>query len=192
KNGSYYLSDRTDAPNTIGRLSTFMGNAGILLRAYIYIRLLGREGLVRVGQYATLNANYLMKKLHDAGFECAFPQRRATHEFIITLKQEAKAFGITALDFAKRLLDYGFHAPTMYFPLIVQECLLIEPTETESKQTLDNFVTAMIAIRHEAETQPERLTSAPHTMPVKRLDDVRAAKELNLRFATSSLHDARD
>lgn len=192
KNGYYYLSNQSDAPSTIGRLSAFMGNAGILLRAYIYIRLLGRNGLVRVGQYATLNANYLMKKLQEAGFTCAFPQRRATHEFVITLKQEAKAFGITALDFAKRLLDYGFHAPTMYFPLIVQECLLIEPTETESKQTLDNFVTAMIAIRHEAKTQPERLKSAPHTMPVKRLDDVRAAKELNLRFATSSLHDARD
>ncbi len=178
----YLLVNKKHAPQSIGRLSAFLGNAGILLRAYIYIRMLGRDGLIRVGEHATLNANYLMAKLRDAGFECAFTRRRATHEFIITLKNEAKSCGVTALDFAKRLLDYGFHAPTMYFPLLVPECLLIEPTETESKQTLDKFVDAMIAIRHEAETQPHLLKFAPHTMSVKRLDDVRAAKELNVRY----------
>lgn len=182
KNEQYCLINEKDAPQSIGRLSAFLGNAGILLRAYIYIRMLGRQGLIRVGEHATLNANYLMAKLRAAGFECAFPKRRATHEFIITLKHEAKTFGVTALDFAKRLLDYGFHAPTMYFPLLVPECLLIEPTETESKQTLDKFVEAMVAIRHEAETQPQLLKTAPHTMSVKRLDDVRAAKELNVRY----------
>lgn len=181
-NNHYSLVKQKEAAQSIGRLSAFMGNAGILLRAYIYIRMLGRKGLVRVGEHATLNANYLMRKLQIAGFECAFSKRRATHEFIITLKHEHKTFGVGALDFAKRLLDYGFHAPTMYFPLLVPECLLIEPTETESKQTLDKFIAAMIAIRHEAETQAELLKTAPHTMPVKRLDDVRAAKTLNLRY----------
>jgi len=181
-NGKYNLVTQKDFPQSIGRLSTFMGNAGILLRAYIYIRMLGKKGLVRVADHATLNANYLMARLQTAGFELAFPKRRATHEFIITLKHEHKAFGVGALDFAKRLLDYGFHAPTMYFPLLVPECLLIEPTETESKQVLDKFIEAMIAIRHEAETQPDLLKTAPHTLPVKRLDDVRAAKELNLRY----------
>ena len=182
KNKHYFLMNQKNIPQSIGRLSTFMGNAGILLRAYIYIRMLGKKGLVRVADHATLNANYLMKQLQAAGFELAFPKRRATHEFIITLKYELKTWGVGALDFAKRLLDYGFHAPTMYFPLLVPECLLIEPTETESKQTLDKFIEAMIAIRYEAETQPDLLKTAPHTLPVKRLDDVRAAKELNLRY----------
>ena len=186
KNDEYYfLTSQADAPQSIGRLSTFMGNAGILLRAYIYIRMLGKKGLVRVADHATLNANYLMMKLQAAGFELAFPKRRATHEFIITLKYELKTWGVGALDFAKRLLDYGFHAPTMYFPLLVPECLLIEPTETESKQVLDKFIEAMIAIRCEAETDPSLLKTAPHTLPVKRLDDVRAAKELNLRYRGS-------
>ena len=182
KNNHYFLTSQKEAPKSIGRLSTFMGNTGILLRAYIYIRMLGKKGLVRVADHATLNANYLMAKLQAAGFELAFPKRRATHEFIITLKNESKNWGVGALDFAKRLLDYGFHAPTMYFPLLVPECLLIEPTETESKQVLDKFIDAMIAIRHEAETQPDLLKAAPYTLPVKRLDDVRAAKELNVRY----------
>lgn len=182
KNNHYFLVSQKDVPRSIGRLSAFMGNAGILLRAYIYIRMLGKKGLVRVSDHATLNANYLMAKLQAAGFALAFPKRRATHEFIITLKHEHKTWGVGALDFAKRLLDYGFHAPTMYFPLLVPECLLIEPTETESKQVLDKFIEAMMAIRHEAQTQPDLLKTAPHTLPVKRLDDVRAAKELNLRY----------
>jgi glycine dehydrogenase subunit 2 len=180
----YRWSEKKDRSESIGRLSCFMGNAGILLRAYFYIRTLGREGLIRAGELATLNANYLMVRLQEAGFELAFPDRKATHEFVVTLKKEKKASGITATDFSKRLLDYGFHAPTMYFPMLVPECLLIEPTETESKQTLDAFVDAMISIRKEIEEQPELLKQAPHTMPIKRLDDVKAARELDLVYST--------
>ncbi|MDN5873884.1 MAG: aminomethyl-transferring glycine dehydrogenase subunit GcvPB, partial [Sinobacteraceae bacterium] len=178
----YRWSTDAQTPHSIGRLSAFMGNAGVLLRAYAYARLLGREGMVRVAEFATLNANYLMRRLQAAGFELAYPERRAGHEFIVTLKKEKQAFGVTATDFAKRLLDYGFHAPTIYFPLLVPECLLIEPTETESKQTLDAFVDAMTAIRAEAEADPEKLKNAPYTTPVRRLDEVRAAKHPDLRW----------
>lgn len=140
-----WLSEN-DLPQSIGRLSGFMGNAGVLFRAYVYMRMLGRDGMERVSEYATLNANYLSSKLQEAGFELAFPTRRASHEFIITLKREARSLNLTAMDLAKALLDKNYHAPTTYFPLLVPECLLIEPTETESKETLDNFVTAMIEI----------------------------------------------
>jgi len=114
------------------------------------------------------------------GFEAAYPKRSASHEFIITLKQEQKAYHVSAMDVAKRLLDFGFHAPTTYFPLLVPECLLIEPTETEAKEDLDRFCDALASIREEMRNDPEKLTSAPHTMPVRRLDDVRAAKQLDL------------
>jgi glycine dehydrogenase subunit 2 len=174
-----------DCPDTIGRLSAFAGNAGIILRAYLYARLLGKEGLQRVSEYATLNANYLLTRLRAAGFTAAYPERRASHEFIITLKNEAKTLHVTALDVAKRLLDYGFHAPTMYFPLLVPECLLIEPTETESKEVLDAFADAMIQILEEARRDPSILKNAPHTLPVRRLDDVRAARELDLIYKRS-------
>ncbi|MEJ2361330.1 MAG: glycine dehydrogenase subunit 2 [Gammaproteobacteria bacterium] len=176
----YRLLDEHDRPQTMGHLSAFMGNAGVLLRAYIYARILGREGMVRVAEYATLNANYMMARLKQAGFDIAYPQRRATHEFILTLKKQARELHVTAMDFAKRLLDYGFHAPTTYFPLLVPECLLIEPTETEAREELDGFIDAMTAILNESTTTPETVTAAPHTMPVRRLDDVKAAKELNL------------
>lgn len=171
-----------ERPHSIGRLSAFAGNVGIMLRAYVYARILGREGLQRVAEYATLNANYLLKRFKDEGFEVAFPERLATHEFILTLKREAKTFGVRALDVAKRLLDYGHHAPTTYFPLLIPECLLIEPTETEAKEVLDAFVMAMLQIQHEAEHTPQKVTTAPHNLPVKRLDDVRAARELNLAW----------
>jgi len=171
-----------DCPETIGRLSTFMGNAGIILRAYFYARLLGKEGLQRVSEFATLNANYLLARLKTAGFTPAYSKRRASHEFIITLKHEARTLHITALDVAKRLLDYGFHAPTMYFPLLVPECLLIEPTETESKEVLDAFADALISILEEAKKDPSILKNAPYTLPVRRLDDVKAARELNLVY----------
>ncbi len=174
--------DEKDLPQTIGRLSNFMGNTGVLLRAYIYMRMLGREGMQRVSEFAALNANYLMVKLREAGFELAYPERRAGHEFIVTLRHEARDFGTSAMDFAKRLLDHGFHAPTTYFPLLVPECLLIEPTETESKEDLDRFVAAMVAIREEARTDPDKLKGAPWTLPVRRLDDVRAAKQLDLAW----------
>lgn len=172
-----------DCPQTIGRLSAFMGNAGIILRAYLYARLLGKEGLQRVSEFATLNANYLLERLRKAGFTPAYPSRRASHEFIITLKNEAKTLHITALDVAKRLLDYGFHAPTMYFPLLVPECLLIEPTETESKEVLDAFADALISILEEAKNDPQLLKNAPYTLPVGRLDEVKAARDLDLVYS---------
>ncbi len=171
-----------DLPQSIGRLSGFMGNAGVLLRAYVYMRMLGREGMSQVGEYATLNANYLLARLKQAGFDAAYPSRRASHEFIITLKRQARELDVTAMDFAKRLLDHGFHAPTTYFPLLVPECLLIEPTETESRDILDGFAQAMVQILEEARQEPARVKSAPHTMPVRRLDDVRAAKQLDLKW----------
>jgi glycine dehydrogenase subunit 2 len=178
----YRWLDEHDLPQTIGRLSAFMGNAGVLLRAYIYMRLLGRAGMQRVAEYSALNANYMLARLKQAGFDAAYPERRASHEFIITLRRQAKELGVNAMDFAKRLLDYGFHAPTTYFPLLVPECLLIEPTETESKQEIDAFIDAMIAIQKEAEEDAARLKGAPYTLPVRRLDDVRAAKQLDLTY----------
>ena len=144
--------------------------------------LLGREGLCRVSEYAILNANYLMARLQQAGFTLAFPDRRASHEFIITFKREAKTLGVSAKDIAKRLLDYGVHAPTTYFPLLVPECFLIEPTETESKEELDNFITILITILKEAEESPALVKQAPHNLPVRRLDDLKAAKELDLTW----------
>ncbi len=182
----YRLLTEKERPDTIGRLSAFGGNAGILLRAYIYARMLGVEGMKRVADYSTLNANYLMKRLVEAGFTPAYPERRATHEFIITLKPEAKALGVSAMDFAKRLLDYDMHAPTTYFPLLVPECFLIAPTETEAREALDAFVEAMVKIRDEAENNPDKVKGAPWKLPVRRLDDVRAARELDLKWEPES------
>lgn len=181
KSGERYgLLTEESAPQSIGRLSAFMGNAGVLLRAYVYARLLGREGMQRVAEFSTLNANYMAARLSQAGFELAYPKRRASHEFIVTLKRLKDETGVTAMDVAKRLLDMGYHAPTTYFPLLVPECFLIEPTETESKEELDGFVEAMIAIAREAREQPAHVKAAPHNTPVRRLDDVRAARELDL------------
>ncbi|MCB1691212.1 MAG: aminomethyl-transferring glycine dehydrogenase subunit GcvPB [Pseudomonadales bacterium] len=178
----YYWVGKDELPDSIGSLSAFMGNAGILLRAYAYARLLGREGMERVGDYATLNANYMAKSMADAGFKLAYPARRATHEFIVTMQREAKEMGVNAMDFAKRLLDYGYHSPTTYFPLLIPECLLIEPTETETREEIDGFVAAMAAILEEAKTNPDLVRSAPVSLPVKRLDDVKAARDLNLVY----------
>ncbi len=180
--GGFRWVGAEERPEGIGRLSAFMGNAGVLLRAYAYTRLLGREGLRRVSTFAALNANYLARRLEAAGFELAFPRRRASHECIVTLRREAREYGVTAMDFAKRLLDYGMHAPTTYFPMLIPECLLIEPTETESPETLDAFVDAMTRIREEAATAPERVQGAPWTTPVRRLDDVKAAREPDLAW----------
>src|SRR6202789_1298529 len=188
KDAGYRWLAESDLPSSIGRLSGFMGNAGVNLRAYIYMRMLGREGMVRVAEFAALNANYLMRRLTEAGYEAAYGKRGSSHEFIITLKQENRTFGITAMDVAKRLLDYGVHAPTTYFPLLVPECLLIEPTETETKEELDHFCDAMTAIRGEMAQDPEKLRSAPHTMPVRRLDDVRAVKVRDLDWKPPSMN----
>ena len=182
ENNQYRWLNLEDRPQSIGRLSAFMGNTGILLRAYIYARLLGREGLKRVSEFATLNANYLLKRLQQIGYIPAFPQRRASHEFILTLRSLTKQFNVTAMDVGKRLLDFGCHAPTTYFPLLVPECLLIEPTETESKQELDQFITAMEKILVEAKENPTILNNAPHRLSHQRLDDVKAVKELNLTW----------
>lgn len=186
EDGRYYWVAQRDRPQSIGRLSSFMGNAGVILRAYIYARLLGREGMPRVAEFATLNANYLAKRLSDGGFKLAFPHRRASHEFIISLKSEARETGVNAMDFAKALLDRGFHAPTTYFPLLVPECLLIEPTETESKETIDAFADAMIDIRNTAKHDAASIKAAPVTTPVRRLDDVRAARQLDIRWQPAS------
>ncbi len=180
--GSYRWLRKKDRPQTIGRLSAFAGNAGVLIRAYVYARLLGREGMTRVAEFATLNANYLAAQLRKAGFTLAYPERRASHEFIVTVQPQKKANGITALDFSKALLDHDIHAPTNYFPLLVPECLLIEPTETESKETLDDFVDVMAGLLAESRTDPERMKGAPYTMPVRRLDDVKAVKELDVAY----------
>lgn len=180
--GQYGWLTEKDHPQTIGRLSAFMGNAGIILRAYMYARLLGKAGMERVAEFATLNANYLLATLKAAGFTPAYAKRRASHEFIITLKKEAHELHISALDVAKRLLDYDVHAPTMYFPLLVPECLLIEPTETETKEVLDAFAAVLIKIIQEAHENPAILQDAPHHLPVKRLDEVKAARELDLVY----------
>jgi len=182
----YAWIEEADLPETIGRLTAFGGNMGVLLRAYIYARMLGAEGMKRVAEYATLNANYLLKRLTDAGFEAAYKERRASHEFIITLRQEARELGVNTMDFAKRLLDYGFHAPTTYFPLLVPECLLIEPTESETREELNGFVKAMIEIRKEAQEHPDLVKDAPHRLPVRRLDDIRAARHLDLAWTPHS------
>jgi glycine dehydrogenase subunit 2 len=179
---TYFWLAEEHVPQSIGRLSGFMGNAGVLLRAYVYMRMLGRDGMRRVAEFATLNANYLMARLEAAGFELAYGGRRASHEFIITLKRQARTLNLTAMDVAKALLDHGFHAPTTYFPLLVPECLLIEPTETETREMMDRFADAMIAIVQQAETDIERLKGAPYNMPVRRLDDVKAARTLDLAY----------
>jgi len=176
----YHYVNKQQAPKTIGRLSAFAGNMGVNLRAYIYALMLGKEGMPRIAEFATLNANYLMKELERIGFDLAFPTRRASHEFIVTLKKQAKEHSLTATDVAKRLLDYGMHAPTIYFPLLVAECMLIEPTETESKQTIDKFIVAMGDILRQAKEDIGVIKSAPHTAPNRRLDDAKAVKQPNL------------
>src|SRR6185295_17873803 len=165
KNEQGYALEET-APLSIGKMRTFNGNSLILLRAYTYLRCLGREGVRRVSEAAILNANYLRAKLKTS-YQLAIDDT-CMHECIFTAgKQKPK--GIRTLDIAKRLLDYGFHPPTIYFPLIVEEAMMIEPTETESKQTLDAFVEAMQKIAGEAEREPEKLKQAPFTTPVRRL-----------------------
>jgi len=182
KDQKYVWLTEADYPKSIGRLSAHMGNAGVLLRAYVYARLLGEAGMKRVAEFSTLNANYMLEELRKAGFEPAYPKRRATHEFIITLKKLKDQYGVTAMDVAKRLLDKGFHAPTTYFPLLVPECFLIEPTETESKEELDGFIAAMKEIVEEAKADAEKLKGAPYTLPVRRLDDVKAARQPDIAW----------
>ncbi|NOX62966.1 MAG: glycine dehydrogenase subunit 2 [Chloroflexi bacterium] len=161
---------------SIGRVRSFHGNFGVIVRAYTYIRMHGAEGLRRVSEDAVLNANYMQARLQARGdYPIPYGHRTCMHEFVAQGKISGAA-GVHALDVAKRLIDYGFHPPTMYFPLIVHEALMIEPTETESKETLDAFIEALTRIAEEARTDPDLLHTAPHLAPVRRLDEVRAAR----------------
>jgi len=179
KEDRYYL-DYVDEETSIGKVHSFYGNFLVNLRAYIYIRMLGTEGLRRVSENAIINANYIRKKMEDH-FYIKF-NRVCMHEFIASGKWQKEKFGIKTLDIAKRILDKGFHAPTIYFPLIVSEAMMIEPTETESKETLDAFIEAMVEIAQECEENPEILHNAPITTPVRRVDDTLAVKQLNVKY----------
>jgi len=175
--GEVYLED--DAPLSIGNIAPFYGNFGVIVRAYAYLLLLGSEGLREASGMAVLNANYMQERLR-ARFE-AVTKGRCMHEFVLSAKKTA-ARGVRALDFAKALIDRGFHPPTVYFPLIVPEALMIEPTETESRETLDRFIKTMLDLADLAERDPEALRSAPRTTPVGRLDEVAAARRPDLRW----------
>ena len=171
--------DLTIPEHTIGKMSGFHGNFGVLVRAYTYIRTLGAEGLRSISANAVLNANYLMEALKDTYY---LPyDRRCMHEAVFSADWQ-KARGASGLEIAKRLLDYGFHAPTMYFPLIVHEALMIEPTESETRETLDSFIKALKDIDAEVQEDPELVRQAPHTTPVARLDEARAARQPDLRW----------
>jgi glycine cleavage system P protein (glycine dehydrogenase) subunit 2 len=172
-----------DSAKSIGRVRSFFGNFGVLARAYAYILALGSEGLEDVSRMALLNANYIRKKLEKA-YQLAYNEP-CMHECIFTDRIQQR-HGVSTLDIAKRLLDYGYHPPTIYFPLVVSGALMIEPTETETVETLDGFVDAMVAIAQEAKNDPELVKSAPHTTPVKRLDEARAARKPVLRWESRS------
>lgn len=168
-----------DCPKSIGRVHSFYGNFGVMIRAYTYIRMLGNKGLKRVSENAIINANYLMKEL-ESHFQLPFAGPRM-HEFVLSGSKQ-KEQGVSTAEIAKRILDFGFHAPTVYFPLIVREAIMIEPTETESKQTLDRFARCMIEIANEVENNPDMVKNAPHTTPVSRLDEVRAIRQPDIRY----------
>ncbi|SFA96507.1 MULTISPECIES: aminomethyl-transferring glycine dehydrogenase subunit GcvPB [unclassified Bacillus (in: firmicutes)] len=178
KRGEEYVLDY-DRPQSIGRVKPYYGNFGINVRAYTYIRTMGPDGLKAVTEYAVLNANYMMRRLaeyYDLPFD-----RHCKHEFVLSGRRQKK-LGVRTLDIAKRLLDFGYHPPTIYFPLNVEECIMIEPTETEAKETLDAFIDAMIQIAKEAEENPEIVQEAPHTTVVGRLDETTAARKPILRY----------
>jgi glycine dehydrogenase subunit 2 len=178
REGEHYWLDQ-DRPQSVGRVHAFMGNAGIWLRALAYIRSLGAEGLREVTELAVLNANYILAALRDV-YDVAH-DRRVMHEVVLTDRHQ-QAHGVTTSDIAKRLMDYGYHPPTIYFPLVVAGALMIEPTETESLESIDGFVEAMRRIAAEAETDAEVVTGAPHRPIVRRLDEVRAARKPRLRW----------
>ena len=178
-----------DRPQSIGKVRTFYGNFGVLVRAYTYIRALGPEGLRRVSEMAVLNANYVMEGIRDL-YDVPF-DRRCMHEFVASATP-LKPYGIRALDVAKRLLDYGVHPPTTYFPLIVDEALMIEPTETESREDLDKLIEALRSVAKEAAENPDLLRGAPQTMPVRRLDEAGAARHPVVRQQYPSDQDASE
>jgi len=178
KDGEKYVLN-SNQPLSIGRVKGYYGNFGILVRAYTYIRTMGPEGLRQVSEGAVLHANYLRKKL-EPYFDAPYSQI-CKHEFVLSGSRQKK-LGVRTLDMAKRLLDFGYHPPTIYFPLNVEECLMIEPTETESKETLDAFADAMIQIAKEVEDTPDAILNAPHTTIIGRLDEVQAARQPILRY----------
>ncbi|PLT34733.1 aminomethyl-transferring glycine dehydrogenase subunit GcvPB [Bacillus sp. V5-8f] len=177
KEGQYFLD--YERPQSIGRVKPYYGNFGINVRAYTYIRSMGPDGLKAVTENAVINANYMMRRLAPY-FDLPF-DRHCKHEFVLSGKRQKK-LGVRTLDIAKRLLDFGYHPPTIYFPLNVEECIMIEPTETESKETLDAFIEAMIQIAKETEETPEVVQEAPHTTVIKRLDETLAARKPVLRY----------
>jgi len=177
EDGKYRLNE--DKPQSIGRVKSFYGNFGVILKAYAYIRTMGYEGLKRASETAVLNANYLMHLLKDA-FDIPY-ERTCMHEFVLSGERQKKD-GVSTLDMAKRLLDFGYHPPTVYFPLIVHEAMMIEPTETESKETLDRFASVLLKIAEEAVKDPQRVLSAPHNTVVGRLDEVKAARKPVLKW----------
>lgn len=168
-----------DKPESIGKVHSFWGNFGMYTRALTYIRMHGAEGLREVSENAILNANYIRALIKD-NYKMPFAEN-GMHEFVLSADNQ-KELGVSAKDIAKRLLDYGFHAPTIYFPIIVHECMLIEPTETESIENLERFAEVMNLIAEEARTNPELVTSAPQTTPIRRVDDALAARKLNIRW----------
>ena len=172
-------------PLSIGRVRAFYGNFLILVRAYTYIRTYGPDGLRHVSDSAVLNANYLMRALQDV-YDLPF-DRVCMHEFVLSASRQKK-LGVQALDIAKRLLDFGMYAPTVYFPLIVPEAMMIEPTETETRETLDEFIAVMRQIAREAAEEPEVILEAPHDTVVGRLDQTRAARQPDLRWRPGSDH----
>lgn len=177
KEGKYILS--YDKPLSIGKVRSFYGNFGVLVRAYCYILSMGAEGLKKASEMAVLNANYMKSKLKDYYF---LPiDKICKHEFVLGGLEQGLS-EVTTLDVAKRLLDYGYHPPTIYFPLIVDNAIMIEPTETESLETMDTFIEAMISIAKEAKENPQLLKMAPYTTPVRRLDEVRAARNPVLKY----------
>ncbi|MEB2490584.1 aminomethyl-transferring glycine dehydrogenase subunit GcvPB [Peribacillus frigoritolerans] len=178
KQGEQFVLDY-DRPQSIGRVKPYYGNFGINVRAYTYIRSMGPDGLKAVTENAVINANYMMRKL-EPYFDLPY-NRHCKHEFVLSGRRQKK-LGVRTLDIAKRLLDFGYHPPTIYFPLNVEEGMMIEPTETESKETLDAFIDAMIQIAKEAEETPEIVQEAPHTTVIKRLDETLAARKPILRY----------
>ncbi|HEV7809131.1 MAG TPA: aminomethyl-transferring glycine dehydrogenase subunit GcvPB [Candidatus Limnocylindrales bacterium] len=178
--GSYRLERPDERATSIGRLRSFVGNTGVLVRAYAYLRAHGAAGLREVSDDAVLAANYLRKRVGEA-YDIPF-DRHCKHEFVASAATLKRETGVRTLDVAKRLIDKGFHPPTIYFPLTVEEAMLIEPTETESLETLDAFADALIAIAHESRDDPELVKSAPHGAPVGRLDEATAARQPNLRW----------
>jgi glycine dehydrogenase subunit 2 len=177
--GSYFLD--FDSPKSIGRVRSFFGNTGILFRAYCYIKSHGPEGLKGIAQHAVLNANYLMSLVRDV-YPVPFGET-CMHEFVASARSLAKDRGIRAMDIAKRLIDFNFHAPTVYFPLIVPEAMMVEPTETESRETLEAFAKVLKQIARE---DPEMLHLAPHNTPISRPDEVKAAKSPVLAWKGAS------